>query len=223
MPLSCDIFLSGVLAQVSLDKLHPQWDQNFTDSGYKPVNKLLCHVDNYAYLRIFSPIEEGATVSMCLSRGETSHIQLFTDMGLAEQKIRKGEDDFSTNAHPFILSGLYDWSGYTLTAFIDGAEACSCALTMDDDDPYVIRKQVPAWLERCGRIEAACNDLDLFDVVLSPSMKRDVGIDVNGESVFFNGTCSSRAQDAATLYLTLKDGKSPPSSLKIQFSEADSE
>lgn len=213
-----DIAITGQ-AQVSRDRNAADWNGNFINPDVH-YDRILWSMLNFVYLRIFDCNGLTGKEKVCMyiesCCNPSRRIPLYTDMRQTEQSLRMKDDKFATNAHPFIISGQYDWTGYRLVATLDNESAVQ-ELVMDDVHPFIVISRIPDDIIRSRRIHAFGVGLSSFDIEVSASMKIDLDVDRMGDEILFNGCGSRRIDLTETMYLILKEGEKIPSELDVRF------
>lgn len=238
--MQADLWLSGTQPMVNANS-KSAWDADFIDPQKSGRNTVLRTKNNFAYLRCFAEAPSSdLIVQMYAVKTENIYlpkenwIALYTDCAVKNQPVREKEDHtFLTNAHPFILSGLYEWTGYTLIGYYGKAlqelpEEISeeffskdiwIRRALDDDsvNPFIINYAVPSSLLRNKRLCTSSEPVkakDSFDIEVVPSMARDLNVDDRRESVRYNGI-GGRVNEDRMVYFTLKPGRGIPASMEI--------
>ncbi len=237
--IKADIWLCGTTAMVSADKSAACWDEAFVDSKKKSGSCVQWTKQNFVYLRLFQAETQPGekSVQMYLSRTDKklfpreNWMPLYTDCSQKRQEVRKKGDDFAVNAHPFLLSGLYDWSGCTVIGYY-GKELLELPgkitedyfrngiwafleVEMEQMMPFVVGYDVPKDLMREKRLCTRTKHQSDFLVEVIDSMIRPLNILEKHNGIFFNGVGKSRVTERMMLYFTLKAGVSVPEHMEI--------
>lgn len=240
-----DLWLAGTKAMVTANSKSKQWDQDFTNPLKAGRECVIWTKNNFIYLRLFVKVTAGEEVQMYGSKKErllyprTSWFPLYTDCALKSQPVRVKDDNFAVNAHPFFLSGLYDWTGYTLIGhlgkdldelpetisedyFKQGVWAIR-ELQMEKEMPFIINYSVSNIMMQKKRLCTSAQYKYLFDTEVTSSMIRELNVKDDDTCVLYNGTGRTQVTEKMTIYFTLKSGMWIPDQMEITTEKAKEE
>lgn len=236
---TANIWLSGTQAMVTADKSKENWDPDFVNPAKSGNGNILWTKQNFIYMRLFNcaNMTGEANVQMYIVKSDAilfpkeNWMPLYTDCALKNQPIRIKGDTFGVNAHPFVLSGLYDWGGYTLIGHfgelldplpeIISEESFKRGIwtfrdvTMESEMPFIINYCVPKALLQEKRLCTRTECKQLFQVEVADSMIRELDVAETEDSVMFNGTGMRQVTETVMLYFNLKPGAAVPEHMEI--------
>lgn len=237
-----DIWLAGTQAMVTANKTKNCWDENFINPAKKSTNIIPWTKQDFIYMRIFTELttagnDADQNVQLYISKSDhllaprNNWMSLYTDCALGKQPIRRKDAEFAVNAHPFILSGLYDWEDYTLIAYYGkGLDTLPQTITEDffktevwatmpvkmaQDMPFIVNYTVPTELLSEKRLCTQVEPKELFQVEVVDSMVRELNVQKDGNTILFNGTGTRQAAEVIMIYFTLNTGADIPEAMKI--------